>query len=244
MPRWLLLAALGAALLATPSWAQRGAGAHGGGFGGGHASFGGHAGFSSSPMGGFHGSPMAHGFSGGHWSTGWGNEFHHGPFPHNGCWNCFHHHYYAGYPYGYWPYAYAGWGWGYPWYYDDNSYDNYADGYQSQPAPDYGDAPPADYQSQAEIDRLHEEVAQLREQMRAGSNNVPRPPAPKEAAPEPTQLVFADKHTEQIENYAIVRQSLWVFDGSRTRKIPLASLDVPAAEKANQDRGVDFEIPN
>ncbi|HTZ95315.1 MAG TPA: hypothetical protein VMB18_02885 [Terriglobales bacterium] len=237
MPRWLLLAALGAALMATPLWAQRGGGGHGGGFGGGHASFGGHAGFSSPAMGGFRGSSMAHGFSGGHWGGGWGNGFRR-PYPRGGsCWGgrCFY-----GRGYGYWPYAYAGWGWGYPWYYDDNSYDNYADDYQSQPPPDYGYAPPADYQSQAEIDRLHEEVAQLRDQM----HNVPRPPAPKETAPEPTQLVFADQHTEQVENYAIVRQNLWIFDGSRTRKIPLASLDIPATEKANQDRGVDFEIPN
>ena len=132
-----------------------------------------------------------------------------------------------------WPYAYAGWD--YPWYYDDSNNDY---------AQDSGDsyAPPQDYQSQAEIDRLHNEVAQLRDQMQ--SRGVPRPPEPKEAAPEPTQLVFADKHTEQIENYAIVRQYLWVFDNSRARKIPLASLDIPATEKANQARGVDFAIPN
>ena len=164
-------------------------------------------------------------------SRGWGNGYRR-PYPRGGsCWGgrCYGRGYYG---YG-WPYAYAGWD--YPWYYDDSNNDY---------AQDSGDsyAPPQDYQSQAEIDRLHNEVAQLRDQMQ--SRGVPRPPEPKEAAPEPTQLVFADKHTEQIENYAIVRQYLWVFDNSRARKIPLASLDIPATEKANQDRGVDFAIPN
>jgi len=84
----------------------------------------------------------------------------------------------------------------------------------------------------------------LRDQLQSGSRSVPRPPEQKESAPEPTQLVFADKHTEQIQNYAIVRQTLWVFDGSRTRKIPLSNLDIPATEKANEDQGVDFTIPN
>lgn len=192
-------------------------------------------------MGGFRGPMRTGGFSGGHWGGGhWGYGFHRGPFPHGGyCWGgrCFYHHYYYGYPwgygYGYWPYAYAGWGW--PWY------DDWSNDYASQDAGNYY-APPADYQSQAEIDRLHDEVSQLRDQVQS-SRNVPRPPEQKEAAPEPTQLVFADKHTEQIQNYAIVRQTLWVFDGSRSRKIPLASLDIPATRKANEEQGVDFQIP-
>ena len=158
--------------------------------------------------------------------------FHNRPFPHNGfCRGCFHRRFNSWYPWGY--------GWGWPWYGDydysenDSAYDDPAGNYYAQPQ---------DYQSQAEIDRLHDEVARLRDQFE--SRNVPRPPEPKQSDPEPTQLVFADKHTEQIENYAIVRQTLWVFDGSRTRKIPLASLDVPATQKANDERGVDFEIPN
>lgn len=233
MRYWLAVAALGAALTVSPAWAQRGGGGHGG-FGG-HAAFSGHAGFASHSMGGFHGSSFARGgFPGPHFAgRGWGNGFRR-PYPRGGyCWggSCYYGRGYYGYGWG-WPYAYAGWGWDYPWYYDDSN--NYARD------SGYSYAPPEDYQPQAEIDRLHDEVAQLRDQMR----NVPHPPEPKQTAPEPTQLVFADKHTEQVENYAIVRQTLWVFDNSRTRKIPLASLDIPATEKANQDRGVDFEIPN
>ena len=247
MRRWLAVAALGAALLTIPAWGQRRGG--GGASFGGRAGFGGHPGFASHPMGGFRGPMRTGGFSGGHWGGGhWGRGFHHRPFPHGGsCWGgrCFyhHHHFYSGYPwgygYGYWPYAYAGWGW--PWWGDDYGMDNYAS--QAPPSTYYPQAQESP-QAQAEIDRLHDEVARLSDQLQSSSRAVPRPAEQKEPAPEPTQLVFADKHTEEIHNYAIVRQTLWVFDGSRSRKIPLASLDILATRKANEEQGVDFQIPD
>ena len=59
----------------------------------------------------------------------------------------------------------------------------------------------------------------------------------------PTVLVFRDQHQREIQNYAIVGQMLWSFTPQRTEKIPLAQLDIPATEKANDDRGVDFRLP-
>jgi len=59
----------------------------------------------------------------------------------------------------------------------------------------------------------------------------------------PTLLVFRDQHKEEIRNYAIVGQTLWNFSPQRTEKISLANLDLPATEKANDDRGVTFRIP-
>jgi hypothetical protein len=58
-----------------------------------------------------------------------------------------------------------------------------------------------------------------------------------------TVLVFHDQHKQEIHNYAIVGQMLWNFSPQRTQKIPLSSLDLPATEKANEDRGVDFHLP-
>jgi hypothetical protein len=92
-------------------------------------------------------------------------------------------------------------------------------------------------QQQAEIDRLREEVAGLREA---------RAPAPEPAAPtesEPTQLIFRDRHTEEVENYAIMGQSLWILSSGRTKKIPLSDLDVAATKKVNEDHGVEFRTP-
>jgi hypothetical protein len=59
----------------------------------------------------------------------------------------------------------------------------------------------------------------------------------------PTVLVFKDGHHSDVLNYAIVGDTLFDFSAGRTRKILLADLDLPATHKANDDRGVDFEIP-
>ena len=65
---------------------------------------------------------------------------------------------------------------------------------------------------------------------------------PQDSAPA-TVLVFRDQHKEEISNYAIVGQTLVSFSAQRTKKIPLANLDLPATEKANDDRGVTFRVP-
>jgi hypothetical protein len=56
-------------------------------------------------------------------------------------------------------------------------------------------------------------------------------------------LVYRDQHKEEVSNYAIVGQTLWNFSSQRTKKIPLADLDMAATEKANDDRGVAFNVP-
>ena len=56
-------------------------------------------------------------------------------------------------------------------------------------------------------------------------------------------LVFRDHHSEEIDNYAIVGKTLWVFTEQRARKIPIADLNVPATTKANEDRGIEFRLP-
>ncbi len=58
-----------------------------------------------------------------------------------------------------------------------------------------------------------------------------------------TTLVFKDGHHSDVINYAIVGDTLFEFAEGRTRKIQLAELDLPATQKANDDRGVDFQIP-
>ena len=92
-------------------------------------------------------------------------------------------------------------------------------------------------QQQAEIDRLREEVAGLREA------RAPGPEPAEQTASEPTQLIFRDKHREEVENYAIMGQSLWILTSGRARKIPLSDLDVAGTKKVNEDRGVEFRTP-
>ncbi len=60
---------------------------------------------------------------------------------------------------------------------------------------------------------------------------------------EPTVLVFRDGHQQEVSNYAIMGQTVYVFD-QRTQKIALSDLDVAATIKLNDDRGIDFHLPS
>jgi hypothetical protein len=59
---------------------------------------------------------------------------------------------------------------------------------------------------------------------------------------EPTVLVFRDGHRQEVANYAIMGSTLFVLSGPRS-KIPIAELDVPATERVNQSRGIEFHVP-
>ncbi len=61
---------------------------------------------------------------------------------------------------------------------------------------------------------------------------------------DPTILVFKDGHQIEVENYAVVSQTLYDLTPGHRRKIALAELDLPATEKLNDDRGVTFELPS
>jgi hypothetical protein len=71
-----------------------------------------------------------------------------------------------------------------------------------------------------------------------------KPAAPvADAKPgEPTVLVYRDGHRQEVTNYAIMGQTVYVFD-KRTQKIALTDLDVAATVKANDDRGQEFQVP-
>lgn len=158
----------------------------------------------------------------------------------------FHHrHFFGAWPYaGYYVYPY--WYYGDDWDYDDNSfaadsYQNYSpDYYQNYPPPDYSSSY-GDSRVQADIDRLENEVDRLRQEREARESSAAQSRSKSDS--ETTALVFRDKHTEEVKNYAIVGQTLWVLSGQRARKIPLTELDIPATKKANDDRGVDFQLP-
>ena len=233
MRRWMFMAAL-SALLVIPLWGQRGGrgGMAMGGGGGGYVA-----------RGGFVGSPRA----------GYGFHPVYGPgFPTHPS----HYPYFSPGHYPYYPRRYPWWAYrsfyGYPWWWGwyggvgigwlGSSYS-----YPAQPYPGYADAPAdnssanvAYAQQQEEIDRLNDEVARLRAER---VPSVPASQAPEAQIRAETVLVFRDHHSEEIQNYAIVGETLWVFTEQRARKIPIAALDVPATTKANDSRGIDFRLP-
>ena len=147
-----------------------------------------------------------------------------------------HHRFFRSWPYaGYYGYPY----YGYPWYYRDDAYS--ADAYQNYPAVDYSSGYDDNGRDRAQIDRLTNEVDRLREEREARESQASQ--ARSKSDSQPTQLVFRDKRTEEVHNYAIVGQTFWVLSAQRARKFPLAELDIPATKKANDDRGVDFQVP-
>ena len=132
-------------------------------------------------------------------------------------------------------FGFPSFGWS-PWLWDPSSFNS---------------SDPPDDQSQQlaqQVNELSNEVVRLRQEQEARAYAPPPQPAaaPVPAQPEPvisTVLVFQDRHREEIQNYAVVGHTLWVFNQDRARKIPLAQLDLPATSKVNDDRGVDFAIP-
>ena len=93
---------------------------------------------------------------------------------------------------------------------------------------------------------LEEQRARREEDQDLYARQDPEPQqreAPRAEATSATVLVFRDQHKQEVQNYAIVGQTLWAFGSSRTQKIPLTDLDLPATVKANDDRGVDFRVP-
>lgn len=101
----------------------------------------------------------------------------------------------------------------------------------------------------AQIEQLREELQQVRQQQSSPAAAAAPPSAPVQTAkaeepPMPTTLVFRDGRRSEVENYAIVGNTLWVFSDQRRKKIPIAELDLKATQQANADQGVDFVLPS
>jgi hypothetical protein len=135
-------------------------------------------------------------------------------------------------------YGYSG-GYAYPYY--APAYDMSA-GYDSGPY--LYSAPPAEQTLHIVVDTQparHEVGDDIQDSLPPLATN---PPHPADAGPvAPTLLIFRDGHKQEVSNYAIMGQTLYVFD-VRTQKIALGDLDVPATIKVNDDRGVEFHLPN
>jgi hypothetical protein len=74
-----------------------------------------------------------------------------------------------------------------------------------------------------------------------------QPEAPSELPP--AVLVFRDGHREEIRKYIIEGATIYIStnswsNGSWTRKIQVAELDVPATLELNHERGAKFSLPS
>jgi hypothetical protein len=210
------------ALALAPAFAQRGGGHMGAAMGrGGFVGGGGRV-----AQGGFR-------FGGGFGFGGFGGfgrpGFSRGRFHHN--------RFFFGFGTGfYYPYAYSYYYPSYPYYpVTYPAYDYSVNSYQQQ-------------EVIRELDHLTNEVERLREQQETLSY-VPRPGQPqpqaatKAEAARPTVLVFRDKHIQEVQNYAVVGETLWIFNEQQAKKVPLSQLDLDATGKLNEERGLEFPVP-
>ena len=246
MRRPLAIAALSTALLATPLLAQMRGGSRGGGSMG-------HSGFSSRGSVGFRGGSSF--VSAPHFGSGF-RSFGQSSFRSGGSFGGFRQPFFGPRRFQR-PFFGPGrfrssvfFSGGSPFFFGYYGYPYYDSGYAYAPASYY---PGYDYYASAnatqnevarqqdDIDRLEDEVARLREQR---ESRAPQPQAEGRSEPStPTLLVFRDKHTQEVRNYAVVGGTLWIFNEQKATKLPLSWLDIEATTKANDDRGVDFQVP-
>lgn len=113
----------------------------------------------------------------------------------------------------------------------------------------YDDAPPADQYNGGPtvFDRRGSGQPALASSVESGapvdqSGEAAAAPSAEPAQPE-TVLVFKDGHQLEVENYAIVGNTLYDLTEGRKHKIALDDLDLTATAKLNENRGVDFQIP-
>lgn len=99
-------------------------------------------------------------------------------------------------------------------------------------------------------DELRMELADLQGAANAAARTATAPPmasAAPSATEQPTPtttLVFRDNRRLDVQNYAIVGDRLYEFGPHWKRTISLSDLDLPATVKANEDRGIRFELPS
>jgi len=135
----------------------------------------------------------------------------------------------------------------YPGYYGGYSYPLFWDSYSGSDAA-ASEYDQQNYQLQQEVNQLGNEVERLRGEQQAAASPPTQQRFQQGAQPggaplQPTTLVFRDGKQEQVQNYAIVGNTLWVFNERRTRKILLSELNVPATQKVNEERGIEFSVP-
>src|SRR5258708_25169972 len=140
----------------------------------------------------------------------------------------------------------SGWPWWYVGYYDPYWWWDSGSSYDEDREREIRLANEMNAQSLAEQRMRREQDQDLYARSDPPSPRSDPPPQRAEERTESTPttvLVFPDERKQEVQNYAVVGQTLWVFEPRRTEKIPLSQLDIPATAKANDERGVDFHLP-
>lgn len=122
-----------------------------------------------------------------------------------------------------------------------------AQGPAEEPAAPETAATPAQDDSLAnQVGALTDEVEELRQQQESresaqfGAAAEAEPQPVFEETSVPAVFVYRDGQQFEARNYAMLGQTLWIYEDDTIRKIPLAKLDLDQTRKLNGERGIDF----
>ncbi len=104
----------------------------------------------------------------------------------------------------------------------------------------------ANVQLATEVQRLSDEVEDLRAEERARGESGSAEPNTSITAKEPglpVDFIFRDGRRISARNYAIAGQTLWILDEHTAKKFSVADLDVDATQQANAAKGIEIHIP-
>jgi hypothetical protein len=135
-----------------------------------------------------------------------------------------------------------------PGFFPEDYYPDYSSyGYQPQPETVSSDNS-ADIQLAQQIQRLSDEVEDLRDEQANAQREArePAPPGTSMSAVNPavaTTFVFRDGHRVTAQNYAVAGETLWIVNEHAAKKVPLSEIDIAATEQVNAANGVEIRLP-
>jgi len=116
-----------------------------------------------------------------------------------------------------------------------------------QPVAAEAPASAADIELAREVQRLSDEIEDLREeQSRASAPRQPLTPGASLSAMPPavsTTFVFRDGRRITAQNYALAGETLWIVNENVAKKYSLTDLDRAATEQVNAANGVELHLP-
>ncbi len=124
--------------------------------------------------------------------------------------------------------------------------DAVADQQENQPEEDYRGGPTIfDRRGPGVPARSYADADPLPSRRQAQAEAAPAAPAAETPVPEQPQtvLVFKDGHQLEVQNYAVIGNTLYDLTPGRNHKVALAELDLVSTAKQNDDRGIDFRLP-
>jgi hypothetical protein len=181
--------------------------------------------------------------------------FFHNHFFVNGCFGCFNPFFFnSGFFFGtpFFGFGFAGGPFvgpfGYPYYSSPYGYpsDYYAAPPPPPPAESSDNSSSNDVELTASVQRLSDEVEDLRSQNRELASRPAADPNSSLSAKEPglpAVFLFKDGRKISAQNYAIAGTTLWIMDEHAAYKYSLSDVDANATEHANAVNGVEIHIP-